>query len=143
MANRFYPHSKDENFREIFSSPTAEYRAMPFWAWNCRLDPDELAAQIAYFPKMGYGGFFMHPRSGLDTKYLGEEFFGCVRRCVNEAERLGLRAALYDEDRYSSGPAGGLVTADPELRLARAAVFPPASPVAAAGSSFPQPRTAS
>ena len=116
MSNRFYPHSKDKDVREIFSSPTAEYRAMPFWAWNCRLDPDELAAQIADFPKMGYGGFFMHPRSGLDTKYLGEEFFGCVRRCVDEAERLGLKAALYDEDRYSSGPAGGLVTADPELR---------------------------
>lgn len=112
----FYKRTSDDELRSIFVSPPAEYRAMPFWAWNCRLDPDEMSAQIEVFKKMGYGGFFMHPRSGLDTEYLGEDFFRCVHRCVSDAERLGIGAALYDEDRYSSGPAGGLVTADPKLR---------------------------
>ena len=111
----FYKHTNCEP-TEIFKNPPSEYRSMPFWAWNCRLDPEELVRQIGIFEEMGFGGFFMHPRSGLDTKYLGEHFFECVKTCVNEAEKRGLYAALYDEDRYSSGPAGGLVTADPALR---------------------------
>ena len=35
--------------RELFKSPPAEYRAAPFWAWNCDLDRDELLRQIDIF----------------------------------------------------------------------------------------------
>ena len=31
---------------ELFKNPTAEYRGMPFWAWNCKLDENELLWQI-------------------------------------------------------------------------------------------------
>ena len=101
---------------KLFKNPPSEFRSMPFWAWNCKLDENELGRQIGIFREMGFGGFFIHPRSGLDTKFLGEKFFDCVKYCVNEAEKLNIFAGLYDEDRYSSGPAGGLVTADPKLR---------------------------
>ena len=30
---------------ELFRSPTSEYRAAPFWAWNCKLEEDELLRQ--------------------------------------------------------------------------------------------------
>ena len=59
----------------LFKSPTKEYRACPFWAWNSTLDTEYLEEQICAFREMGFGGFFMHPRIGLRTKYLGEEFF--------------------------------------------------------------------
>ena len=36
---------------ELFRSPTSEYRAAPFWAWNCDLDPEELKRQIRVFKK--------------------------------------------------------------------------------------------
>ena len=42
---------------ELFRSPTSEYRAAPFWAWNCRLEEDELLRQIEIFHEMGFGGF--------------------------------------------------------------------------------------
>lgn len=30
----------------LFENPTSEYRAAPFWAWNCKLDERELLWQI-------------------------------------------------------------------------------------------------
>jgi hypothetical protein len=59
---------------------------------------------------MGLGGFFMHSRVGLDTPYLSPEWFDCVKACIDEAEKLKMQAWLYDEDRWPSGAAGGLVT---------------------------------
>ena len=66
---------------------------------------------------MGLGGFFMHSRTGLATEYLGDEWFELINACADEAERLGMEAWLYDEDRWPSGSAGGLVTRDPQYRM--------------------------
>lgn len=62
------------------------------------------------------GGFHIHVRVGLDTEYLGSEFMDCVKACVEKARREGLLVWLYDEDRWPSGAAGGLVTQDPRFR---------------------------
>ena len=50
-----------------FQEPPAWFRAKPFWAWNTRLDEAKLRRQIRIFKEMGFGGFFMHARVGLDT----------------------------------------------------------------------------
>lgn len=42
-----------------------------------------------------------------------------VKKCVDKAEQEGMLACLYDEDRYSSGFAGGLLTTDPRYRKRR------------------------
>ncbi len=104
---------------KAFLDPPALLRAAPFWSWNNRLDADQLRRQIDVFKRMGMGGFHMHPRTGLDTEYLGDEFMAAVRACVDKAAKEGLLAWLYDEDRWPSGAAGGLVTADPRYRLRR------------------------
>ena len=98
-------------------SPGAEFRGTPFWAWNSKLDPDTLRRQIRVMKEMGMGGFFMHSRVGLNTPYLGKEWFDCIRACVDEAEKLGMKAWLYDEDRWPSGAAGGLVTNEEKYRI--------------------------
>jgi hypothetical protein len=67
--------------------------------------------------RMGLGGFFMHSRVGLDTAYLSDDWFKCVEACVDEARKLDMRAWLYDEDRWPSGAAGGIVTKDPRYRM--------------------------
>ena len=51
--------------------PGAAYRGKPFWAWNGALDEAELLRQIDCMRAMGFGGFFMYSRTGLDTEYLG------------------------------------------------------------------------
>lgn len=100
-----------------FASPSSAYRPAPFWSWNDRLDDDELRWQVRQLKAVGYGGFFMHPRVGLETEYLADEWFDRIGACVDEARRQGLLAWLYDEDKWPSGFAGGWMTRKyPETR---------------------------
>ena len=101
---------------ELFKNPTAEYRGTPFWAWNCKLEKDELLWQIDNFKKMGFGGAHMHVRTGMATTYLSEEYMDLIKACVNKAKSENMLAWLYDEDRWPSGAAGGYVTKDKEYR---------------------------
>ena len=101
-------------------NPSSDFRGAPFWAWNSKLEPEELRRQIRNMKQMGLGGFFMHSRVGLNTAYLSDDWFECVRACIDEAAKNGMHAWLYDEDRWPSGAAGGLVTKDhPEFRRRR------------------------
>ena len=112
-----YPRNRSEKLDpELFRNPTAEYRGTPFWAWNNKLDEAQLMRQIDSFKEMGFGGFHMHPRTGMETEYLSDEFMGMVRACVEKARREQMLAWLYDEDRWPSGAAGGLVTRDHRYR---------------------------
>ncbi len=113
-----YKHSKKGNSldEKIFKNPPSEYRGAPFWAWNCTLEKDELLRQIGILKEMGFGGFHMHTRSGMNSPYLSEEFMELVKACEKKAEQEGMYAYLYDEDRWPSGSAGGMVTKNPENR---------------------------
>ena len=105
-----------KNYDEIFKTPPSEYRGCPFWAWNSSLDKDVLKEQIEIIKEMGFGGFYMHVRQGLETKYMGEDFIDAVKCCIEKAKSLGMVACLYDEDRWPSGAAGGFVTCDKRYR---------------------------
>lgn len=100
----------------LFEKPTSEYRAAPFWAWNCKLSKEQLLRQIDQLKAMGMGGFNIHSRVGLDTEYLGDEFMDCVKSCCSKAKELGMLCRLYDEDRWPSGSAGGIVTKEQKYR---------------------------
>ena len=102
--------------KALFRNPTSEYRGTPFWAWNCKLEKEELCRQIDIFKEMGLGGFHMHVRTGLVTPYLSDEYMDIVKGCVEKAKQENMLAWLYDEDRWPSGFAGGLVTENPEYR---------------------------
>ncbi len=105
-----------DDLKETFGNPGSAYRGKPFWAWNGKLEADELRRQIRVMHRMGLGGFFMHSRVGLATPYLSDEWFEMIRACIDEADKLGMEAWLYDEDRWPSGAAGGLVTKDPRFQ---------------------------
>ena len=130
-----------EHFAEAFRHPFAEFRSIPFWAWNDELDEDELCRQIRIFKEMGFGGFFMHSRAGLRTEYLGKKWFDCVRACVAQAARCGLRAWAYDEDRWPSGVAGGAAVSRPEFsqKGLTCRVFDPYAPQTPGDFVFPLP----
>ena len=104
------------NWKEAVKNPDSRYRGMPFWSWNGKMDPARIEQQIEEFHSMKLGGFFMHSRMGLETPYLSREWFDCVRTAVRKAAELNLHACLYDEDRWASGTAGGLVTCHEEFR---------------------------
>lgn len=105
-----------EGKREEFQNPGVSYRGKPFWAWNGKLQREELFRQIDILEEMGFGGFFMHSRVGLETEYLGEEWFALTNECADYGEGKGMQAWLYDEDRWPSGTAGGLATIEEAYR---------------------------
>lgn len=106
-----------DDIRRSFSTPGPAFRGRPFWAWNGSLEEPELLRQVGVLQEMGFGGFFMHARTGLATEYLGEEWFSLINACADAADRVGLEAWIYDEDRWPSGTAGGMVTQAHPFRM--------------------------
>ena len=101
-------------------APGPETRSAPFWAWNDRLQPQELCRQIDGMQRAGIGGFFIHSREGLETPYLSDEWMDDVAVSVAQAKRRGMEVWIYDEDKWPSGSAGGLVSAaDPDAYTAK------------------------
>lgn len=118
-ANPLLYGRSDEPFDlATWSNPSSEYRGAPFWSWNNKLDGPKLVRQLGFMKdKMGMGGAYMHPRTGLDTEYMGEEYLDIMAECVDFCRKNGMFACLYDEDRWPSGAAGGLVTRkNPDFR---------------------------
>ena len=74
-----YPKSKKPLEPGDFRNPGSEYRGTPFWAWNNKLDREDLVWQIGELKKLGFGGFHMHVRTGMATEYLSDEYMGVVR----------------------------------------------------------------
>ena len=101
---------KDTLTYEEFKSPSAQYRGVPFWSWNCRIDGGKIKRQLKTFGEMGFGGAVAHPRNGLMDKYLGESFMDGMRLAAEVSKEKALDLWLYDEDRWPSGSAGGKVT---------------------------------
>ncbi len=87
-------------------------KSLPFWSWNDKLEIDRLKEQISWMHDKKMGGFFMHARAGLKTEYLSDEWFECVRECVNYADGLGLEPWAYDENGWPSGFVGGELLKD-------------------------------
>ncbi len=86
-----------------------KYRSVPFWSWNEKLETDESRRQVAEMEQAGIGGFFMHARGGLQTEYMGDEWFENVNACIEESEARGMHAWAYDENGWPSGFGNGLV----------------------------------
>ena len=93
---------------------SGEYGSIPFWSWNDKLEPDVLIKQIDDMKKIGMSGFFMHARSGLETEYLSDEWYDCIKACVDHAKKVGMQAWSYDENGWPSGFAGGKLLEDEE-----------------------------
>jgi hypothetical protein len=104
-------------FHEIFQCPPSRLRGKPFWSWNGCMDRDEILRQIEVMGRMGMGGAFMHSRTGLKTEYLGHEWFDLINAGAERFGQNGLEGWLYDEDRWPSGTAGGMVTTDLQYRM--------------------------
>ena len=75
------------HYLKEFRNPSAAWRGAPFWAWNDRMDPKEVRRQIREFRKAGLGGFFMHSRVGLVTRYMEKEWMDCIKAGVSEAKK--------------------------------------------------------
>jgi hypothetical protein len=96
----------------LFEDPPAEFRPAPFWVWNDEVTKEKIDRDLAEYKDKGFGGIFIHPRYGLITEYLSEEWFDLVKYSVEKGRELGLLVWLYDENSFPSGFAGGHVARD-------------------------------
>ena len=86
-----------------FKNIPKEYRPIPFWSWNEKLNNKETVCQVQIMDKVGIGGFFMHARGGLQTEYMGNEWFSNISSAISEAKKCGMSAWAYDENGWPSG----------------------------------------
>ena len=83
-----YKNDSETLDMELFRCPTAEYRAAPFWAWNCELAEDELLWQIEQLKKMGFGVCITsdcHDAKQLDCHFAeSEELLDRIEWALNQ-----------------------------------------------------------
>lgn len=119
-----YPKNEAPINDALFQNPTSEYRGTPFWAWNCQMTRDKVDMIVDALQEMGMGGGHIHCRTGMNNPYMGEEFLELVRHAHDRFVQRDMLTWLYDEDRWPSGAAGGLVTKEHRYRQ-RWLVFSP------------------
>jgi hypothetical protein len=92
-----------------FKSPSAEYTTAPFFVWNYKITKEEVDKFLQDFKNQGSSQVFVHPRPGLITEYLADEWFDLFKYTVDKGKELGMKVWIYDENSYPSGFAGGHV----------------------------------
>jgi hypothetical protein len=98
--------------KQLFADPPSEYRSAPLWDWNEQISKEGIDFQMKEFKKAGIGGVFVHPRPGLLTEYLSDDWFKLFDYTVQKGKELGMKVWIYDENSYPSGFAGGHVPAE-------------------------------
>ena len=100
-----------------FAQPPRQYSSSPLWVWNDKLTDEEIIGTLRDLAGQKVKQVFVHPRPGLMTPYLSEDWFHLWKTALNEAKRLDMNVWIYDENSYPSGFAGGFVPdAMPESR---------------------------
>jgi hypothetical protein len=95
--------------KQLFADPPSEFRSAPFWVWNEKISEEGIDFQLKEFKKAGIGGVFVHPRPGLLTEYLSDDWFHLFDYAVQKGKELDMKVWIYDENSYPSGFAGGHV----------------------------------
>ena len=58
-----------------FKDPSADFRSAPLAVWNSKVTEAEVERTMRELKEAGFGGLFIHPRPGMITEYLGDEWF--------------------------------------------------------------------
>src|ERR1039457_5321751 len=98
--------------KALFKNPPREYSTGPLWVWNDLLTERQIRDTMRDLAAQKVKQVWVHPRPGLMTPYLSQDWFRLWKVALNEAERLDMNVWIYDENSYPSGFAGGWV---PEL----------------------------
>ena len=103
-----------QNYAELkkqLVDPPSEYRSAPLWDWNDKITEAGIDFHMNKFKEGGIGGVFIHPRPGLLTEYISEDWNHLFDYTVRKGKELGMKVWIYDENSYPSGFAGGHVQA--------------------------------
>ncbi|MDR1957874.1 MAG: hypothetical protein LBQ54_02325 [Planctomycetaceae bacterium] len=103
--------------KETFQAPPRDYSTGPLWTWNDLLTEEQIRSTMRDMASQHVKQVWVHPRPGLMTPYLSDDWFRLWGIALDEAEKLDMNVWIYDENSYPSGFAGGFVPeAMPESR---------------------------
>ena len=91
------------NLSKQISSP------VPFWFLNGHVDEWHIIREFELMADKDIGEVIVHPRYGLQCKYLSDEWFEIFGWCVREAKKHGMCVWIYDELNWPSGTAANSV----------------------------------
>ena len=109
------PPLEEDSFADIannFENPPTDYSTGPLWVWNDEVTKEKIAAQMQAFKNQNILQVFIHPRPGLITEYLSDEWFELSRYTLEKGEELDMNVWIYDENSFPSGFGGGHVQAE-------------------------------
>jgi hypothetical protein len=92
-----------------FAEPPRQYSSAPLWVWNDLLTEEQVIGTMRDLAEQKIKQVFVHPRPGLMTPYLSDDWFKLWKAALEEAKRLDMNVWIYDENSYPSGFAGGFV----------------------------------
>ena len=98
-----------DEMKSRFVNPGRDYATAPLWVWNDLLTDDQIRQTMQDLAAQDVKQVFVHPRPGLMTPYLSEDWFHLWKTAFDEAEKLDMNVWIYDENSYPTGFAGGLV----------------------------------
>ena len=98
-----------EQTRATFVKPPRGFSSAPLWVWNDMLTGKQIRETMQDLAAQDVKQVFVHPRPGLMTPYLSEDWFALWRVALDEARKLDMNVWIYDENSYPSGFAGGWV----------------------------------
>ncbi|MGQ9503884.1 MAG: glycosyl hydrolase [Thermogutta sp.] len=95
--------------KACLEKPPRQYSSSPLWVWNDLLTDDQIVSTLHDLAGQDVKQVFVHPRPGLITPYLSDEWFRLWKLALRTAETLDMNVWIYDENSYPSGFAGGWV----------------------------------
>ncbi|MDR1493246.1 MAG: hypothetical protein LBT05_11055 [Planctomycetaceae bacterium] len=98
-----------DQIRTLFQQPGRDYSTGPLWTWNDLLTEEQVRSTMQDMAAQHVKQVWVHPRPGLMTPYLSDDWFRLWGIALDEAEKLDMNVWIYDENSYPSGFAGGFV----------------------------------
>jgi hypothetical protein len=95
-----------------FAEPPREYGPAPLYVWNTAITEELIDHTMQELKDKAFGGVFVHPRPGLVTEYISDEWYDLFRHTLDKGKELDMNVWIYDENSYPSGFAGGHVPAE-------------------------------
>jgi len=95
--------------KSLLAKPPRQFSSAPLWVWNDPLTDEQIVSTLHDLAGQDVKQVFVHPRPGLITPYLSDEWFRLWKLALKTAESLDMNVWIYDENSYPSGFAGGWV----------------------------------
>ncbi|MDR1814249.1 MAG: hypothetical protein LBR18_05315, partial [Tannerella sp.] len=79
-----------EAIKAQFAEPSNHFGTAPLWVWNTKVTNDIIDASLKDLKDKGFGGVFIHPRPGMITSYLSDDWFALYKHSIAKGKELGL-----------------------------------------------------